>query len=181
MSTYDVVLLIETGLSELDVRQVRSLHTELPDPVAYHVLLPVDDAAARVEGAVGALGSPAEPVTPSAVYRPEDVADLQQGVEAEARRVLDETVAALRGADGVTADGDLVTVDPIDALATKANEVEAAEVIVLTSPHVVKEFFHVDWASRAERRLDVPVLHLLERETFDQQAERYGDEGVTGY
>lgn len=180
MSDYDVVLLVETGLSELDVSQVRSLHTALPDPVTYHVLLPVDDAAVRVEGAVGALGTSADPVPPTDLYRAEDVADLADEVVAQAKEMLDRTVAALQGA-GASAEGELVSVDPIDGLATKADQVGAAEVIVLTTPHVVQEFFHVDWGSKARRRLGVPVLHLLERETFDQQAERYGDEGVTGY
>lgn len=180
MSDYDVVLLVETGLSEFDVNQVRSLHTELPDPVAYHVLLPVDDAAVRVEGAVGALGTPNDLVPPTTAIRPEDVAELSEEIVAEGQAVLDRTVEALR-ASGASADGELVNDDPIDALATRAEQVAAAEVIVLTTPHTVQEFFHVDWGSRARRRLGVPVLHLLERETFDQQAERYGDEGLTGY
>lgn len=45
-------------------------------------------------------------------------------------------------------------------------------------PHVVAEFFHVDWASRARRHLGVPILHLLEHETFDEQGQ--SGEGVTG-
>ena len=49
---------------------------------------------------------------------------------------------------------------------------------MLTRPHVVAEFFHVDWTSRARRKLGVPVLHLLEHENFDEQAG--GGEGVTG-
>ena len=57
-------------------------------------------------------------------------------------------------------------------------EVGAAEVIVLTRPHVVAEFFHMDWTSRARRKLGVPVLHLLEHENFDEQAG--SGEGITG-
>ena len=67
---------------------------------------------------------------------------------------------------------------PVDALVDKVNEVDAREVIVLTRPHVVAEFFHLDWTSRARRKLGVPVLHLLEHETFDEQAG--GGEGITG-
>ena len=47
--TYDVVLLVEQPLSRQDAIQVRGLHEQAPDPVRYHVLLPVEDAAARVE------------------------------------------------------------------------------------------------------------------------------------
>ena len=74
--------------------------------------------------------------------------------------------------------GESVTADPIDALAAKVKDVGAAEVIVLTRPHVVAEFFHLDWTSKARRKLGVPVLHLLEHERFDEQAG--GGEGVTG-
>ena len=35
---------------------------------------------------------------------------------------------------------------------------------------MVSEFFHVDWTSRARRKIGVPVLHLLEHENFDEQA-----------
>ena len=62
---------------------------------------------------------------------------------------------------------------PIDALAAKVTEVDAREAIILTRPHVVAEFFHVDWTSRARRKIGVPVLHLLEHENFDE-AEGYG-------
>jgi hypothetical protein len=74
-----------------------------------------------------------------------------------------------------------VVVDPpIDALAAKVTEVDGREAIILTRPHVVAEFFHLDWTSKARRRIGVPILHLLEHENFDEQAEGYGSEGVTG-
>ena len=47
--TYDVVLLVEQALTAADAVQVRSLHAEIEDPVVYHVLIPLEDAAARVE------------------------------------------------------------------------------------------------------------------------------------
>ena len=36
----------------------------------------------------------------------------------------------------------------------------------------------MDWTSQARRRIDVPVLHLMEQETFNEQAG--GGEGVSG-
>ena len=67
--TYTVVLLVEQALSAADAAQVRSLHEGLDDEVRYHVLLPAEDAAARVEAAMGALGgdsvgTPSTPMTP---------------------------------------------------------------------------------------------------------------------
>ena len=75
--------------------------------------------------------------------------------------------------------GDPVTNDPIRALVTKVSDVDAREVIILTRPHVVSEFFHADWTSRARRKLGVPVLHLLEHENFDEQAGE--GEGISGF
>ena len=75
--------------------------------------------------------------------------------------------------------GSVVTDPPIDALAAKVAEVDGREAIILTRPHVVSEFFHVDWTSKARRKLGVPTLHLLERENFDEQAG--SGEGITGF
>ncbi|MEJ7707076.1 MAG: hypothetical protein WKF82_07205 [Nocardioidaceae bacterium] len=43
-------------------------------------------------------------------------------------------------------------------------ERQANEVIVMTRPHVVQEFLHLDWTSKARRHLKVPVLHLIEHQ-----------------
>ncbi|WP_231123190.1 hypothetical protein [Nocardioides sambongensis] len=58
----------------------------------------------------------------------------------------------------------------MDALAETVQRVDGREAIILTRPHLVAEFFHLDWTSRARRHVGVPVLHLLEHETFDEQA-----------
>ena len=175
--TYDVVLLVEQPLSRQDAQQVRGLHEQAPDPVRYHVLLPVEDAAARVESAMGTLASGDALVAAPMMLDHDEVQDIQRELLDQARRDLDRSLRALQDA-GATAGGQTVTDEPIDALARKVREVDASEVIVLTRPHVVAEFFHVDWTSRARRKLGVPVLHLLEHENFDEQAG--GGEGVTG-
>ena len=175
--TYDVVLLVEQPLSRLDASQVRGLHEQAPDPVRYHVLLPVEDAAARVESAMGALASGDALVATPMMLDHEEVEDIQRELLDQARADLHASLRALEEA-GATATGETVTAEPIDALADKVKAVAAAEVIVLTRSHVVAEFFHVDWTSRARRKLGVPVLHLLEHENFDEQAG--GGEGVTG-
>jgi hypothetical protein len=176
-SWYDVVLLVEQPLSRQDALQVRGLHETAPDPVRYHVLLPVEDAAARVESAMGTLASGDALVAAPMMLDHDEVQDIQRELLDQARADLAGCLRCLEEA-GATAEGQTVTADPIDALAEKVKEVGAAEVLVLTRPHVVAEFFHVDWTSRARRKLGVPVLHLLEHETFDEQAG--GGEGVTG-
>jgi nucleotide-binding universal stress UspA family protein len=176
-STYDVVLLVEQPLSRLDAEQVVALHEATPEDVRYHLLLPVEDASARVESAMGALSGGDTLVATPMVLDQDEVADIERDLLDQARADLKAAVARMQEV-GADVDGDLVTDEPISALAAKVKETSAAEVIVLTQPHVVSEFFHLDWTSRARRKLGVPVLHLLEHENFDEQAG--GPEGVTG-
>ena len=169
MADYDVVLLVEQALTEADAARVLSLHEGLDDPVTYHVLLPVEDAAARIEAAMGSLPSSELLGAPTMLSQQVDLDAVQADARDRAQADLAETIAALHNA-GAEATGDLVE-DPIQALAAKVRQVDGREAIILTRPHVVAEFFHVDWTAQARRKLGVPVLHLLEHETFDEQAE----------
>jgi hypothetical protein len=175
--SYDVVLLVEQALSPLDARQVLSLHDELDDPVVYHVLLPMEDAAARIEASMGTLAGGELMGSPTLGMPEVDVDAVRKDAEDRSRDELTTTLEALRKAGG-TAEGKIVGDDPIDALAAEVTAVDGREAIILTRPHVVSEFFHLDWTSKARRKIGVPVLHLLEHENFDEQAG--GGEGVTG-
>lgn len=177
MSDYNVVLLIEQALSALDARQVRGLHEEIEDTVVYHVLLPVEDAATRIESAMGTLAAGEVLASPAVVVGDMHIDEIQKDLLDHARADLAATVKVLEDA-GAKAVGDVNTIDPIDGLAAKVTEVDAQEAIILTRSHVVAEFFHVDWTSRARRKIGVPCLHLLEHENFDEQAGE--GEGISG-
>jgi hypothetical protein len=176
-TTYDVVLLVEQPLTVADARQVRSLHAEIEDPVRYHVLLPVEDAAARVESAMGSVAASEVLASPALVMDNQNIEEVQRELLDQARTDLGDCVGRMTDT-GCNVTGEVVAVDPIEALAAKVTEVDAAEAIILTRSHVVSEFFHLDWSSRARRKIGVPVLHLLEHENFDEQAG--SGEGVTG-
>jgi hypothetical protein len=178
-STYDVVLLVEQPLSAGDAAMVRALHQDVEEPVRYHVLLPVEDAAARVESAMGSIAASEVLASPALVMDTEDVAAVQRELLDRARTECTGCVDKLSHT-GANVTGEVVSAEPVEALAAKVAEVGAAEAIILTRKHVIAEFFHVDWTSRARRKLGVPILHLLEHENFDEQAEHYGGEGVTG-
>jgi len=175
--TYNVVLLVEQELSAADAAQVRSLHEGIDEPVAYHVLLPLEDASARIEAAMGSLAAGEVMASPAMVMSDVDLEAVRRDCEERSAAELSHTLTCLQAA-GATATGTVTTDPPIDALAAKVAEVDGREAIILTRPHVVSEFFHVDWTSRARRRIGVPVLHLLEHETFDEQAG--SGEGITG-
>jgi hypothetical protein len=175
--TYDVVLLVEQELTAADATQVRSLHEGIDEPVVYHVLLPLEDAAARIESAMGSLAAGEVMASPAMVMSDVDLDAVRRDCQERSDAELAQTLSALAAA-GATALGSVVTDPPIDALAAKVAEVDGREAIILTRPHVVAEFFHLDWTSKARRKIGVPVLHLLEHENFDEQSG--AGEGVTG-
>ena len=175
--TYAVVLLVEEALSTTDAAQVRSLHEEIEDQVVYHVLMPLADAAARVEASLGTLGAGDLMAAPALAMNDIDLEALRRECLETSSAELKRTLAAMASVGG-RATGSVTAEPPVDALIAKVVEVDAREAIILTRPHIVAEFFHVDWSSRARRKLGVPVLHLIGHETFDEQAG--AGEGISG-
>ncbi|WCH94980.1 indole-3-glycerol phosphate synthase [Streptomyces moderatus] len=148
------VLMIEKALTSADVEFVTTLHGD--EEVAFHVLLqPRGEQADRLLRAIDdiALGELDEAVREGET--PEGKEALSTG-----ERALEVSLTALRMA-GAEADGRLLEDHPLDALRAVVDEVGADEVIVLTDPHYVEEFFHRDWASRARHKVGVPVLKLF--------------------
>ncbi|CAM5456766.1 MULTISPECIES: indole-3-glycerol phosphate synthase [Streptomyces] len=148
------VLMIEKALTSADVEFVTTLHGD--EEVAFHVLLqPRGEQADRLLRAIDdiALGELDEAVREGET--PEGKEALSTG-----ERALEVSLTALRTA-GAAADGRLLEDHPLDALRAVVDEVGADEVIVLTDPHYVEEFFHRDWASRARHKVGVPVLKLF--------------------
>lgn len=178
VGTYDVVLLVEHELTAADAAQVHSLHEEITDQVIYHVLLPLEDAAARIEASMGSLAAGEVLASPAMTMSDVDLEAVRRDCEEQSAEHLQQTLTHLT-ATGAKAKGIVTGEPPVDALVSLVASVDAREAIVITSPHVVSEFFHQDWTSKARRKLGVPVLHLLEHENFDEQAGQ--GEGVTGF
>lgn len=163
---YDVVVLVEREIDQVDAAQLRALHEGVDEQVCYHVLLPVQDPARGVEGAMGALSTGEVFVAPPVTVPGRGDDELRDELLEECRARVHSSIAALE-ATGARATGSPVCQEPVHALIDLVGELDAREVIIMTRPHVVREFFHLDWTSRAERRLRVPVLHLLEHEHPD--------------
>lgn len=160
---FDVSLLIERQLNELDADQIIALHEGLDDTVRYHLLLPVESSPALLMSSMGALGGQVVTLTD-----PGTIDDVQERLEEAGQSELDASAALLTGR-GQEVTATITEDDPIDALLALVKDTASSEVIILTEPHVVKEFLQIDWTSRAQRKLDVPSVHLLEHVPFDAQ------------
>lgn len=156
---YDVVLLVEQELTEEDAKQVVTLHEDIPEPVKYHVVIPCHNAEAGVEASLAALGT-ADLYGAGIADQRNDLAAAQRAIDDEAKGCSGRSVARLQ-ALGQMAEGGISHERAITALTQTVQKVDGREVIILTRPHVVAEFFHVDWSAQARRHLGVPVLHLL--------------------
>jgi len=161
---YDVALLIERQLNDLDADQLVALHEGLDDTVAYHLLLPVEGSNAILATSMSSLGG--GQVIP--IGEGEAILDLQKEIVRAGEAELDASAALLR-ARKVEVTAKLTEDDPIDALVELVKDTGSDEAIILTEPHIVKEFLQLDWTSRAQRKLDVPSVHLLEHVPFDAQ------------
>ncbi|MGH3359098.1 MAG: hypothetical protein ACRDO7_09870 [Nocardioidaceae bacterium] len=171
-----MALLIEHELTDVDADQVVALHEALEDPVRYHLLMPVEDAAGQLTTSLGALGGPE--LVPVVSPDSSEVEMIQESLDHNAQECLDASIALLQQRhQQVTAQ--LTRDDPVRGLGALIKQVDGDEAIVLTESHVIAEFFHLDWTSRARRQLEVPTLHLLEHKTLDEQSSGAG-EGVDG-
>jgi hypothetical protein len=134
-----------------DIARLVQLHEG--QPVAARVLVPGDVDESRLVEAIddAALGHLRDAVTG-------DERDAA-AVRSDAQTAMDSSVADLVAA-GIQATGALVA-DPVRDVVSAANELDADEVIVVTEPHLLKETFHRDWASRIRGSLDRPVLHFV--------------------
>jgi type I site-specific restriction endonuclease len=150
---FTTVLMIEKPLVSDDVELVTTLHGD--EAVSFVVLMQPRGDQDRLLRALDdvALGEFDQAVR-------EGTETDEPEPKGPAARALAHSLAALREA-GAQAEGQLVEDHPIDVLTEVVDRVGADEVIVLTEPHLIEEFFHRDWATRARHKVGVPVLKLF--------------------
>ncbi|SFE88142.1 hypothetical protein SAMN05216251_10640 [Actinacidiphila alni] len=150
---FTTVLMIEKPLAPADVELVTSLHGD--EQVSFVVLMQPRGDQDRLLRAVDdvALGYLEDAAHEDREPEGDDAAPA-------AERALAHSLDALRAA-GSEAVGEVVDSHPLDLLRSVVEQTHADEVIVLTAPHFVEEFFHRDWTSRARHKVGVPVLKLF--------------------
>ncbi|GAA3040304.1 hypothetical protein GCM10020229_59410 [Kitasatospora albolonga] len=147
---FKTVLMIEKALSDADVELVTTLHGE--EEVSFVVLIQPRGKQGEL---LRALDDVALGHLEKAVHEREE-----QEAPTLAGESLQHSLRHLQRA-GAEAVGEVVEEDPLDRLREVVEEHAADEVLVLTSPHFVEEFFHRDWASQARHKVGVPVLKLF--------------------
>ncbi|WP_340556845.1 indole-3-glycerol phosphate synthase [Streptomyces sp. GSL17-111] len=150
---FTTVLMIEKPLVPTDVELVTTLHGE--EEVSFVVLM---QPRGRQDRLLRALDDVALGELEQAVHEAEEPEDGD--VAQPARLALEHSLKSLRET-GAGAEGRLIDKHPLDVLKSVVARSNADEVIVLTAPHLVEEFFHRDWASRARHQVGVPVLRLF--------------------
>ena len=87
---YDVALLFERQLTDLDADQVVALHEGLDDTVRYHLLLPVETSASMLASSMSALGGGQIMIADA-----DTITDVQNELSAAGQAELDASAALL--------------------------------------------------------------------------------------
>ncbi|ROR38437.1 hypothetical protein EDD38_0406 [Kitasatospora cineracea] len=152
---FKTVLMIEKALSDADVELVTTLHGE--EKVSFVVLM---QPRGKQDELLRALDDVALGHLDKAVHEHDEGEEEAPTLAGES---LEHSLRHLQRA-GAEAVGEVVGAHPLVRLREVVEENRADEVLVLTSPHFVEEFFHRDWASRARHEVGVPVLKLFASE-----------------
>lgn len=150
---FTTVLLTEKALSAHDVDRFAHLHD--PEPVRIHVVVPAHDDRTELEEVVDDIARAdfADAVDERSV--------TDKGRAVAAQREVDSSVAALLSAGVAAVDGEVVSGNPVDAVAALVSSLDADEVVVLTEPHLLADLTRRDWATRLRHAVDKPVLHVV--------------------
>jgi hypothetical protein len=155
-----IVILTEQALGAGDAARIAALHA--PEQLRYHVLVPADTERNLLVDVIDHLSMLELRRALDAVRGREQDGDQAR---ASASQALTLSLEALRG-NGLDAEGEVTQDDPMPAVHSAVDSLQAREVVVVTRPHAVEDTFHRDWASRARDELGVPVLHVYAGTTF---------------
>ncbi|WP_280717795.1 indole-3-glycerol phosphate synthase [Kitasatospora sp. MAP5-34] len=148
---FKTVLMIEKALSDADVELVTTLHGE--EKVSFVVLM---QPRGKQDELLRALDDVALGHLDKVVHEHDET----ESTPTLASESLAHSLRHLQAADA-EATGEVVEANPLERLREVVERTGADEVLVLTSPHFVEEFFHRDWASQARHKVGVPVLKLF--------------------
>ncbi|MDJ0356387.1 MAG: hypothetical protein M3021_01210 [Actinomycetota bacterium] len=153
--TDSIIILTEEPLGDIDAENITRLY-ENDDDVELLVLVPADTKRNLLVDVVDQLTMLD---LPGALRELREKAPDQAAVRAEAAHTLEISLTTLRNA-GTKVTGAVAEGNAVASLVAKVNETQARQAVVVTRPHALADTFRRDWASQAQHKLGLPVLHL---------------------
>lgn len=158
--TDTIIILTETPLGEVDVENISGLISEteqtelivlVPDDVRRNLLVDVIDQLSLLDipAALKEFGG----------------RESKEEAKQRAESTLQTSLAALEST-GVTVSGQVFEGDAVSGLVAEVEARSARQAVVVTEPHALEDTFHTDWATRAQDKLGLPVLHLYSGSGF---------------
>lgn len=152
--TERIIILTEAALLPVDVENITGLYED-GEPVELTLLVPSD---IRRNLLVDVIDQLSLWDIPAAL---KEFSDRQTTEEArsQAEQTLESSVVALQ-TTGATVTGKILTGDAVAGLVAEVEASQARQAVVVTEPHAVEDTFRTDWATQAQNKLGLPVLHL---------------------
>ena len=158
--TDTIIILTETPLGEVDVENISGLISEteqtelivlVPDDVRRNLLVDVIDQLSLLDipAALKEFGG----------------RESKEEAKQRAESTLQTSLVALEST-GVTVSGQVFEGDAVSGLVAEVEARSARQAVVVTEPHALEDTFHTDWATRAQDKLGLPVLHLYSGSGF---------------
>lgn len=157
--TQTILVLSEEALTGPDLRNLQTLQGD-EQLVEIVVLIP-EDASESVLSEFFRHLSLFEVGEAFRTFSPDD----RRHDEATAREALATSLRLLED-EGFTARGRTTGENPVDAMIQEAKASGATQAVVITRPHAMADTFHTDWASKAQAKLGIAVLHLYSGSGF---------------
>lgn len=152
--TESIIILTEAALTQIDVENITGLYEDgeeieltllVPSDVRRNLLVDVIDQLSLwdIPAALKEFGGRQSP----------------EEAEASAEQTLTTSVAALE-TSGAKVTGKILPGDAVAGLVAEVESSKARQAVVVTEPHALEDTFRTDWASQAQHKLGLPVLHL---------------------
>lgn len=153
-----ILVLTEEALTRADLTTLRAVQGE--EPAEFVVLVPED----RDESVVAGFFRHLSLLEVGEAFRSLSGEDPREE-KATAEAALQESLRVL-SADGLHGRGRTATGSPVDALVQEAADCAATQAVVITRPDALADTFHTDWASKAQDKLGIAVLHVYSDSGF---------------
>lgn len=130
---FDVAVLVENELTGTSARRMTELYQMKSTPCRYHLVRSLGDISART-----------------------------YSTRHEAEHLMQKSVERLEALQA-SVSGLVAEQEPIDALLAAIGNTHSQEVVVVTGRHRLATLLHRDLASQVRSRVELPMVHLVER------------------